>query len=116
MSTRVVVTARCADQVKTFGRQYNDFSATFEQLCATLEKSPTAGIPLGKKVYKQRLPMAGKGKSGGFRVIYHYDPERHYHADSDGGTLTLLLFFRKSDQDTIEPKEIAELLKRASLG
>lgn len=115
MTTQVRITPRCADQVKSYSRQYADFKGTFDALCASLEKTPSAGIPLGKKLFKLRLPMSGQGKSGGFRVIYHYDPKNH-EAKGDGGTLTLLFFYRKSERGTIEPKEIARLLKQAGLG
>ena len=58
-------------------------------------------------VYKTRLPnkAAGRGKSGGFRVIYYVQL-----ADS----VTLLTIYTKTEQTDISVREIQQLVAEVS--
>ncbi len=57
---------------------------------------------LGGYLFKKRLPQAGKGKSGGYRVIVGYRKE-------NTGRLVFLYAFRKSDKENISTQEEAAL-------
>ena len=63
------------------------------------------GIPIGKGVYKKRVRNVDskKGKRGGFRVIGY--------KDIDMKKFYLLTIYSKSEKETIQDKEIIELLK-----
>ena len=56
------------------------------------------GIALEDKVYKKRIPLPGKGKSGGVRTIV---------ATSKGGRWFFLYGFEKSDRENITTDELA---------
>jgi hypothetical protein len=79
---------------------------------ATLRKAVdemTAGLidaDLGCGVYKKRVPMAGRGKRGGARVI----------VGTNFGTRWFFLFgFEKNERATIDDKELAVLQKAAAI-
>jgi len=63
------------------------------------------GVPIGKGVYKKRVRNVDskKGKRGGFRVIGYKDIEMK--------KFYLLTIYSKREKETIQDKEIIELLK-----
>ena len=56
-------------------------------------------------VYKRRLPLDGKGKRGGARLIYYCDGER----------IVLLAIYAKSAREDIPTRAINEALSNAGL-
>ena len=66
---------------------------------------PEAGalIPRGKGLRKLRRPLAGRGKSGGARVIYYYV--------SDDATIYLAFIYAKNRQPDLTKDQLATLAK-----
>ena len=65
------------------------------------------GVSYGNGIYKVRLgdESKGKGKSGGFRVLYYNV------VIVDGGTvITLATIFDKSEDDTIKKHDAIKLI------
>ena len=71
-----------------------------------LERGQTPGdqIPgVQYEVFKVRVRNSdsGKGKSGGYRVIYQHTPD---------GALVLITIYSKTDQEDIAPREIRRII------
>tara|TARA_Y100001001_G_scaffold163199_1_gene191624 strand:- start:1222 stop:1560 length:339 start_codon:yes stop_codon:yes gene_type:complete len=58
-------------------------------------------IPLGKGLYKLRLPIEGKGKSGGARVIFL--------TITKDREILLLTAFKKAEKENLTKKQLNEL-------
>jgi hypothetical protein len=88
-----------------FCRWHDEFldDERFSALLATLECNPAAGVPLGHGLYKIRVPLHGRGKRGGGRVIYFYwrDEDRVY----------LLYGYAKNVQADLTKAQLAFLLR-----
>jgi hypothetical protein len=91
--------------LKRLSKKYPSLKSEYIELVESLHSQPKQGIPLGNNCYKIRLSIAskGKGKSGGARVISYLHIVKT--------TVYLLTIFDKSDKETIEDKELQELLK-----
>ena len=69
-------------QTSEFQAHYEDIKAAFKAIVCdyitavgncdqkTLGISPLGGLPDGEKLFKIRLPLPGRGKSGGLRVQF----------------------------------------------
>lgn len=76
MTTKVEFAPHFLKDLKRLKRKYSHVTAVVEELVSALENGEHPGdkIPnVGYDVHKVRLknPSAGRGKSGGFRVIYY---------------------------------------------
>jgi hypothetical protein len=72
--------------------------------------NPMAGdvIPEGGGIRKLRIPLQGRGKRGGARVIYYHHSERF--------PVFLLTMFAKNEQgdlSMVERRQLADAVKRA---
>ncbi|MDM8551961.1 hypothetical protein QUF72_17890 [Desulfobacterales bacterium HSG2] len=65
-------------------------------------------IPGGSDVRKLRVRNSDikRGKSGGYRLLYHFDDE--------AGSISLLLLYAKSNRENITSGEIRKLLEELS--
>lgn len=79
----------------------DDFSAL--QLVLALRPEQGALIPGGGGLRKLRWGLRGKGKRGGLRVIYYWDP-------TEGG-IYLLFLYPKNRQEDLTPEQL-KLLRR----
>lgn len=70
-------------------------------LCRDIAKNFYKAIPLGKGLYKLRLPIEGKGKSGGARIIFL--------AITKDREILLLTAFKKADKENLTKKQLDEL-------
>ena len=79
--------------------------AGFDDMLEFLARRPKAGriIKGTGGLRKVRIARAGKGKSGGTRVIYYYHNE--------GKPLLLLLIYAKATQDNLTDAQKAQLKK-----
>ena len=72
-----------------------------------LSENPRLGalIPRGSDVRKLRVRSSDmkRGKSGGYRLLYHFDDE--------AGSISLLLLYAKSDRENITLGDIRKLLE-----
>jgi mRNA-degrading endonuclease RelE of RelBE toxin-antitoxin system len=102
------------DTAPSFDKQFKRLSRKFplvveelDHLITHLESGEQPGDKIsgvGHDVYKVRLknPSAGRGKRGGFRVIYYVQIAEH---------IILLTLYSKSEQDDISPQEIRRVIE-----
>lgn len=106
MPTRVSIAESFRKDLKRLARKYAAVLEVVQELVTTLEKDERPGdkIPnVGFDVYKVRLknPSAGRGKRGGFRVIYYVQLVN---------SVVLLTIYSKSDKTDITPDELRQVL------
>ena len=91
-------------QLKRLAKKFPSLKAEFAKLIEELENNPEKGTALVNQCYKIRLAVAskGKGKSGGARVITHFQVIEN--------SVFLLSIYDKSEQENISDKEISYLL------
>ncbi|MDK9720053.1 MAG: type II toxin-antitoxin system RelE/ParE family toxin [Rhodospirillales bacterium] len=72
-----------------------------------IAEDPECGVRLagGHGVRKVRFAIAGRGKSGGVRIVYYYQYR--------GLPVFLLTVFAKNEKSDLSPKELADLAKAA---
>ena len=107
MSYKVFSTFFFEKKVKKLAQKYRHIKVDLENLIKSLEISSTIGdqIPgCDGPIYKTRMASQdmGKGKSGGFRVIYLVK----------GSQIFLLTIYPKSERDNIQPIEINNILSK----
>jgi mRNA-degrading endonuclease RelE of RelBE toxin-antitoxin system len=107
MPTKVDVPEPFLKKLRKLARKYPAVLREFEALAQQLKEDQRPGdkIPrVGYNVYKVRLrnPSAGRGKRGGFRVIYYVQL-----VDS----VILLTIYSKTAQTDISPEEIRRVLE-----
>jgi mRNA-degrading endonuclease RelE of RelBE toxin-antitoxin system len=107
MTTTVNIPPVVQKQIKRLKRKYPAVTAEIRRLVVALENDERPGdkIPGVKyDMYKVRLPnpSAGRGKSGGFRVIYYLEM-----AD----VVILVTLYAKTEQSDISPAQIRRLLE-----
>lgn len=116
MKAEVRITSNFSKRAKPLLKKYPSLIAELENLQITLSENPQFGQPLGNDSFKIRISIKskGKGKSGGARVITHVDSELlgTITKDSDGVvTVYLLTIYDKSETESINAKELKELIK-----
>lgn len=104
---RVEAAAYFQKQYRRLSHRYRNIAKPVDELTTALENGDKPGdkIPnIGYDVYKVRLanPDAGKGKRGGFRVIYYVQL-----ADR----VILLTIYAKSEQENIPVAAIQQLIE-----
>ncbi len=94
-------------QAKGLIKKYKTLKAELDTLINHLEDNPIQGTPLGDNVYKIRLAIAAKGKSGGARVITcaKVTQEKVYQAS----------IYDKSQLENLSKKQLSTLLQKAGL-
>lgn len=107
MPTTVRIALQFEKPLKRLSRKYPALLKEVVQLIEHLKNDERPGdkIPnVGYDVYKVRLknPSAGRGKSGGFRVIYYVQIAHH---------IILLTIYSKTEQTDISPEEIRRTLQ-----
>lgn len=70
-------------------------------ICRDIAQNFYKAIPLGKGLYKLRLPIEGKGKSGGARIIFL--------AITKDREILLLTAFKKAEKENLTKKQLDEL-------
>jgi len=92
--------------LKPLSKKYTTLKDSIKSLENTLIKNPFAGESYGDKIYKIRMAdeSKGKGKSGGFRVMYYLLDER-----SEGIEVLMLTIFDKSETSTMKKKAAVRL-------
>ena len=105
-------------RAKSFSRDFDKLHSKHRDLDITLEEEiqniqepevnpgpRLTGIKDQAPVYKRRLPLGGKGKRGGARLIYYRDGEQ----------IVLLAIYAKNNMEDIPAKAINEALSNAGL-
>jgi mRNA-degrading endonuclease RelE of RelBE toxin-antitoxin system len=107
MTTRVDLHASFKKDLKPLARKYRAVVTELDDLITELEAGKRTGdkIPnVGYDVYKVRLanPSAGRGKRGGFRVVYYVKLADH---------VILLTIYSKTEQSDIPTQTIQTLIE-----
>ncbi len=105
MKLKIIPTESFKKEVKRLKKKNPRIAKSLKELNDTLSKGDF-GTPVGKGVYKIRVKNIDqrRGKRGGFRVIGYKDDEM--------GKFYLISIYSKSERDTIDDKEILELLQK----
>jgi len=112
MNNTVKPTPEFRRDLKPLIKKYKTLKETIISLEADLIKDPYLGESYGHGIYKVRISdkSKGKGKSGGFRVLYY-----HLNITDEGIEMLLLNIFDKSETSTIKKtdavKQLTETLK-----
>lgn len=111
MKYEIITTSNFKKEAKPLLKKYKSLKNEFINLEKELLENPKMGIPLGNEIYKIRLAIEnkGKGKSGGARVITHFDLD--LKIDKDTANIFLITIYDKSEVDSISKKEIDKLMK-----
>lgn len=106
MSNFVQYSPEFKRNLKPFQKKYPTIKENIRTLQHELIKNPYLGDAYGDKIYKVRLAdeSKGKGKSGGFRVMYYLLNET-----GEGINILLLSIFSKSEADSIDKKSAVRL-------
>jgi len=112
VSYRIIPTPVFQRDVKYLKKKYRHIGLDLEKLNSLLSDNPAYGdaiAGLEGRVFKARLASSdmGKGKSGGFRVIYFLK--------SSDDTIYLLTIYAKAYKEDIDPVEIKAILKKIGL-
>ena len=96
--------------LKPLTKKYHTLKQTIQQLEEDLIDNPYLSESYGSGIYKVRVAdtSKGKGKSGGFRIIYY-----HLNKTDSGIDMLLLSIFDKSERSTIKKDEAIKILATA---
>jgi mRNA-degrading endonuclease RelE of RelBE toxin-antitoxin system len=112
MNNTVKPTPEFKRDLKPLAKKYKTLKQTIQQLEFELIENPYLGESYGHGIYKVRISdkSRGKGKSGGFRVLYY-----HLNITKDGIEMLLLNIFDKTETSTIKKadavKQLNDILK-----
>lgn len=108
MINTVIATNQFSKEIKPLAKKYHSLRSSIENLVADLIKNPYLGKAYGSNIYKVRLSdeSKGKGKSGGFRVMYY-----HLNISDNGVDILLMNIYDKSEKSTIKKSEALKSLK-----
>ena len=108
MPSSVVLSPSFKHCIKRYKKRYPHVKDDVKAAIHHLLQSPEAGafIPGGSGARKFRVRNSDirKGKSGGYRLIYYWNPRAEE-------TLYLLLLYAKSDKSKVSIAELKTLLK-----
>lgn len=92
-------------ELKRLSKKYASLKLDYQNLLESLLENPQQGTPLGKDLYKIRMPITskGQGKSAGARVITCVKVVKE--------TIFLVAIYDKSDLEIISDKELSQRLK-----
>lgn len=107
MPTKVEIPASFSRDLRRLARKYPKIVDLVDSLVAQLREDQRPGVKLigtGYNLYKVRLanPSAGRGKSGGFRVIY-------YVKFTD--RILMVTVYSKTEEKDLSPERIRQILQ-----
>lgn len=107
MSCKISVTPEFLKELKHLSKRYKSLKDDVAALGVSLQENPLQGVDLGKGLHKVRMAITskGRGKSGGARVITYFVILTEIDSE-----IKLLTIYDKSERETIEDKELLELL------
>ena len=96
---KIFVTSVFERSIKKLAKRFRSIKDTYKQLLLDLQSDTEVGeeIQGHQNFYKARYqnPEAGKGKSGGFRVIFHFDHK------AKKKLVILVDIYSKTSQETV---------------
>lgn len=105
MSFNVIATDPFARKLKKLTKKHRSLKSDLLPIIEKLAENPKLGTAIGKECYKIRIAITskGKGKSSGARLITYVRILKE--------TVFLLDIYDKSDQETINNKELQLLIE-----
>lgn len=106
MTNTIRPTVEFKRRLKPLAKKYHTIRESIELLERDLVNNPFLGESYGSGLFKVRVAdkSKGKGKSGGFRVIYYHITQTDHGID-----MLLLSIFDKSEQSTIKKGEAIKI-------
>ena len=106
MNNTIIYSPEFKITLKPLAKKYITLKESIKLLEDALLENPRLGDAYGDKIYKVRWSdkSKGKGKSGGFRIVYYLLSET-----KEGTQILLLTIFDKSEADTIKKKAAVKL-------
>ena len=106
MNNTVVYSPEFKKKLKPLSKKYLTLKESIKSLEDTLINNPSLGDAYGDKIYKFRWgdKSKGKGKSGGFRIMYY-----HLQETKEGIEILMLTIFDKSEASTIDKSSAVRL-------
>ncbi len=106
---RILFAAEFKRKIKPLAKKYHTLRNSIDDLGIKLVKNPFLGESYGSNLYKIRVAdeSKGKGKSGGFRVMYYLTIEKEDSID-----ILLMTIYDKGELDTIKKKDAELLLQK----
>jgi len=104
MNYKIYTIPRFEKDVKELQKRFPKIKNDLTKLIDELSLNPKIGTPLGKNIFKIRVPNSSihAGKSGGFRVITYYKKD---------DILYLVTIYSKTKQDNILTKKLKQIIK-----
>lgn len=108
MTENVFISDAFKREAKRLIKKYTTLQASIDKLIEELSRNPLLGDAYGDGIFKIRLAdkSKGKGKSGGFRVMYY-----HILQTANGIEVILMSIYDKSEKSTIKKSEAITRLK-----
>ncbi len=105
-SVAVQYTPEFKRNLRQLARKYRRIKADIQPVLDALEQGQTPGdqipgVPYTVFKVRTRNSDSGKGKSGGYRVIYQQTAE---------GTIVLVTIYSKTEQEDIAPQDIRQII------
>jgi mRNA-degrading endonuclease RelE of RelBE toxin-antitoxin system len=106
---KILFSAEFRRKIKPLAKKYHTLKGHIDNLGIKLVENPFLGESYGSNLYKIRVAdeSKGKGKSGGFRVMYYLAIKKE-----DGIDILLMTIYDKGELDTITKKDAELLLQK----
>jgi hypothetical protein len=106
MNNSIIYSAVFVRRAKIFKKKHFSLVEDLYELEQNLLDNPLQGNDLGAGLYKIRLAVKSKGKSGGFRIITYLVSN-----DPEGTVINMLTIYDKSEESNINIKELQKIIK-----
>jgi len=108
MTNTIFVSVAFKREAKRLIKKYSTLQTSINNLLTNLAENPHLGSPYGEGIYKIRLAdkSKGKGKSGGFRVMYY-----HLNKTEKGIEILMMSIYDKSEKATIKKDDAIKKLQ-----
>jgi hypothetical protein len=106
MNNSIIYSAVFVRRAKIFKKKHLSLVEDLYELEQNLLDNPLQGNDLGAGLYKIRLAVKSKGKSGGFRIITYLVSN-----DPEGTVINMLTIYDKSEESNINIKELQKIIK-----
>jgi len=106
---KILFAAEFERRIKPLAKKYRTLRNNIDNLGIELVKNPFLGESYGLNIYKIRISdeSKGKGKSGGFRVMYYLAIKKEDSID-----ILLMTIYDKGELDTIKKRDVELLLQK----
>jgi len=108
MTNHISVSVAFKREAKRLIKKYTSLQTSINNLIIELSHNAFLGDAYGEGIFKVRLAdkSKGKGKSGGFRVMYY-----HLSKTDDSYDILLMSIYDKSEKATVKKNDAVKRLK-----